>query len=100
MDCWINQYINISIYRPLLGSSSVKLPAELRSARKGLINIENEDKKCFFWCHVRHINLVKICPEKITKEDKNLANDLDYDGIVFPVQEKKFSNIEKKQHLH
>ena len=34
------------------------------------------------------------------KEDKNLANDLDYDGIVFPVQEKKFSNIEKKQHLH
>ena len=74
----------------------MKLPAELRSARKGLINIKNEDKKCFFWCHVRHINLVKICPEKITKEDKNLANDLDYDGIVFPVQEKKFSNIKKK----
>ena len=79
----------------------MKLPAELRSARKGLINIENEDKKCLFWCHVRHINLVKICPEKITKEDKNLANDLDYDGIVFPVQEKDFSEVEKKkQHLH
>ena len=31
------------------------------------------------------------------KEVKNLANDLDYDGIVFPVQEKDFSEVEKKQ---
>ena len=31
------------------------------------------------------------------KEDKNLANDLDYDGIVFPVQEKDFSEVEKKK---
>ena len=49
------------------------------------------------WCHVRHINPVKICPEKITKEDKNLVNDVDYDGIVLPVQEKDFSKIEKKK---
>ena len=35
----------------------------------------------FLWCHVRHINPVKIHPERITKEDKKLVNDLDYDGI-------------------
>ena len=34
------------------------LPVELRSPRKGLINIKNKDKKCFLWCHVRHINLL------------------------------------------
>ena len=60
VDCWINegsgwiveliesQYINISTYRQLLGSSYINLPIELRNPRKGLINIKNEDQKCFF----------------------------------------------------
>ena len=62
-----SQYINISIYRLLLGSSYVKLPVELRSPRKGLIKIKIKDRKCFLWCHVRH---VKIHPKRITKKDK------------------------------
>ena len=77
-----SQYINISIYRPLSGRSYVKLPAELRSPRKGLINTKNKDQKCFLWCHVWHIDPVKTHPERITKEDKRLANYLDYDEIA------------------
>ena len=63
------QYINISIYKPLSGNSYIDLPVELRSPRKGIINIKNKDKKCFLWCHVRHINLSKEHPErkKMTK---------------------------------
>ena len=68
IDAWINngsdwiiesfesQYINISIYRPSAGNSYIDLPIELRSPRIGLINIINNDQKCFLWCHVRHIN--------------------------------------------
>ena len=67
-----SQYINISTYRPLSGSSYVKLPVELRSPEKGLINIKNKDQKCFLWCHVRHINPLKEHPERITKIDKKL----------------------------
>ena len=37
-----SQYINISTYRPLSGSSYINLPVELRSPRKGLINIKNK----------------------------------------------------------
>ena len=48
----------------------MKLPAKLRSSRKGLINIKNNNQKCFLWCHVRHINPVKIHPERIMREDK------------------------------
>ena len=107
IDNWINegsgwivesiesQYINISTYRPLSGSSYVKLPVELRSSKKGLISITNNDQKCFFWCHVRHINPVKTHPERITREDKKLANDLDYEGLDFPVGKKNFSKSEK-----
>ena len=44
-SCW--DFINISTYKPLSGSSYVKLPAELRSPKKGLINIKNHDQKYF-----------------------------------------------------
>ena len=37
---------------------------------KDLINIENNDNKCFLSCHVRHLNPLKIHPERITKVDK------------------------------
>ena len=75
IDCWINnegsgwivesiesQYINISTYRPLLLNSYIDLPIELRSPKKGLINIKNKDQKCFLWCHVRDINPSKEHP--------------------------------------
>ena len=77
----------------------MKLPAELGSSKNGLINTKNEDQKCFLWCHVRHINPVKIHPERITREDKKLANDLNYDGIEFPVREKDFSKIEIRNNI-
>ena len=77
IDVWINnrsgwnfessesQYINISTYRPLSGIFFMGLPVELRSPRKGLLNIKNKDKKCFSWCHVRHINPTNEHPERI-----------------------------------
>ena len=65
-----SQYINISAYRPLSGSSYLKLPVELRSLRKGLISIKNKNQKCFLWCQVRHINPVKVHRERTTREDK------------------------------
>ena len=64
--------------------------------KKGLINIKSNDQKCFLWCHVRHINPVKIHPERITLEDKKLVNSLNYDGVGFPVWENDFSKIEKR----
>ena len=43
-----SQYINISTYRSLSGTSYISLPVELRSPRKGLTNIKNKDQKCFY----------------------------------------------------
>ena len=71
MDHWINdrsgwiiqsidaQYVNISIYSPLIGSTYIELHDKLKNPMKGLINIENNDNKCFLWCHIRHLNLLK-----------------------------------------
>ena len=42
-----SQYVNISTYRPLSGKFYMDLPVELKSPRKGLINIKNKDQKKF-----------------------------------------------------
>ena len=63
----------------------MKLPAELRSSKKGLINIKNNDQKWFLWFHIRHTDPVKIYPERIMQEDKKRANSLNYDRVGFPV---------------
>ena len=95
IDNWINEgsgwiiesingeYVNISMYSPLVGSTFVKLPNVLENSKKGLINIKNNDNKCSLWCHVRHINLMSKNPQKITKKDKKLVSSLNYKGIEF-----------------
>ena len=112
IDVWINnrsgwnvesiesQYINISTYRPLTGSSYMDLPIELKSPKKGLINIKNKDQKCFLWYHVRHINPSKEHPERIKKIDKKIAEKPNYDEIEFPVQGKDFNKIEVKNNIN
>ena len=79
IDVWINngsgwiielvksQYINISTYRPLSGGSYMDLPVELRSPRKGLINIKNKDKNVFYGVMLRHINPSNKHLERIKK---------------------------------
>ena len=43
---------------------------KLRNLMKGLVNIKNNDNKYFLWCHIRHLNPLKIHSERITKRDK------------------------------
>ena len=59
IDNWINkgsgwiiesieaQYVNISVYSPLSGSTYIKLPDKLKNPMRGLINIKNNGNKCF-----------------------------------------------------
>ena len=42
----ISQFLNVSSYLPLSGSTYVKLPKELENPMKGLMNIKNFDNKC------------------------------------------------------
>ena len=111
IDNWINgrsgwtieliqsQYVNISIYSPLSRNTYIELPHKLKNPVKALINIKNNENKCFLWLHIRHLNPLKINPERITKVDKNMVNDLDYEGIKFPVSKRDIAKIEKKNNI-
>ena len=111
IDNWVNEgsgwivelikspSIKISTYRPLSGRSYIKLPDKSKIPKKDLINIKNNDQKCFLRCHVRHINPVKTHPERTTLENKKLVNRFDHGGVGFPVRENDFSKIEKNNNI-
>ena len=108
IDTWINegfvwiadliesQYINISTYRPLSGGSYVQLPTELKSPKKGQINIKNNDQKCFLWCHIRHLNPPKIHPEIIPQNDKSLLMIVIIMGLNFLCKKKIVAKLKKR----
>ena len=66
---------------------------------KGVINIKINGNKCFLWCHIRNLNPLKRHPERTTKADKNMINDLDYEGIKFLVSKTNYLKIEQKNNI-
>ena len=72
------EYVNISIYSTLSGTSYIESPVQLRNSMKELINIKNNDNKCFLRCHIRNLNPLKTHSERINKAHKNVVNNRDY----------------------
>ena len=44
------EYMNISVFSPLSGSTYIEFLRRLRNSMQGLINIKNNDNECFLWC--------------------------------------------------
>ena len=94
-----SHYINVTTYTPLHGSNYIELPTELKNPKKGLINIKNKDDECFRWCHIRHLNPQEKNPQRIKKEDKEMINELNYEGIEFPASQKHYNKVEKQNNI-
>ena len=93
-------YLNVVIYKPMEGSSYIKLPYELQNSSKGLINMKNDDLECFRWCHIRHLNPQDKDPQRIKKRDMPYIEKLNYEGIEFPVTIKQINRIEKQNSIN
>ena len=94
-----SHYINVTTYTPLHGSSYIELPTELRNPKKGLINIKNKDDEYFRWCHIRNLNPQEKNPQRINKVDKEMINELNYEGIEFPVSQKHYNKVEEQNNI-
>ena len=95
-----NHFLNIVKYKPMNGSSYMKLPTELQNSAKGLINLKNKDNECFRWCHIRHLNPQDKYPQMIKKVDKKMVNELNYKDIEFPLTIKQINKIEKQNNIN
>ena len=59
-------------------------------------DLKNNDHKCFMWCHVRLINPTNSHPERINKQDKKIAANLNYSDIVFPLDINDYEKTEDR----
>ena len=99
-SCFKKLEINIFKYQALKKhmGSYIELPKLLQ--RQGLINIKNDDNHCFIWSYIRYINSLNKNPNRITKSDKELFNNI-YEKLKyfeFPLKINK-NNIEKIENI-
>ncbi|CAB4010085.1 Gastrula zinc finger [Paramuricea clavata] len=94
-----SHYVNIAMYKPLKGSSYLKLPRDISNPKCGLINMKNDDNMCFLWSHVRHLNPKVRRATTITQEDRDFIVNLDYKDIDFPVKISDIDKIERKNSI-
>ena len=98
-DIILSHDLHVSEYNPTRGSSYLELPKKLKNPMKGLINIVNNDEKCFLWCHVRHLNPQGDHSNRVKKEDRVVAEQLNYRGIRFPVEISQVERVEKQNEI-
>ena len=87
--------IHTVAYEPLRGSSYIPLPRAL-ATRKTIINLKNQDDECFRWAVLRAMNPTDIHPERIDKNLKSKRDQINMDGIEFPVSLKSIDKVEKQ----
>ena len=87
--------LHTDIWDPLKGSSYIDLPKELKN-KNAIINMKNEDNKCFLWCVLRALNPKDKNAERIDKDLKSKENTLNMEGITYPVELKNIKRFEKQ----
>ena len=90
-----NLTLHVDIWDPLKGSSYIDLPKELKN-KNAIINMKNEDNKCFLWCVLRALNPTNNHAERIDKDLKSKEHTLNMEGINYPVSLKDINRFEKQ----
>ena len=80
----ISVALHTANWDPLNAGSYIELPAFLKN-KKAIINMKNQDEKCFMWCVLRALNPVERDKERIDKNLKSKQDTLNMKGIKYPV---------------
>ena len=90
-----NLTLHTVIWDPIKASSYIKLPKELKN-KKAIINMKNEDNKCFIWCVLRALNPKDKNAERVDENLKSKEHTLNMDGIAYPVDFRGIDRFEKQ----
>ena len=80
----INITLHTAKWDPLNAGSYIELPEFLKN-KKAIINMKNQDDKCFMWCVLRALNPKNNHPERVDKDLFNKQDTLNMKGIKYPV---------------
>ena len=92
----IKLVLHTTRWDPVNAGSYIELPQELKN-RKAIINMKNQDDKCFMWCVLRALNPKDKNAERIDNDLKNKVNTLNMEGIQYPVS---LRGIDRFEHLN
>ena len=81
-------------YKPIKGSSFISLPVFIKR-KNAMINIKNEDDKCFLWSVLRYLH-PKQCHGERVADLREYENDVNFKGINFPVKVKDITKFENQ----
>ena len=80
----IKLVLHTTKWQPLYGSSYMPLDPYLAN-KKAIINMKNEDDKCFMWCVLRALYPKDKNAERIDKDLKSKQDIINMNGIHYPV---------------
>ena len=80
----IKLVLHVTKWEPLYGSSYIPLDPYLAN-KKAIINMKNEDDKCFMWCVLRALYPKDKNAERIDKDLKSKQDIINMKGICYPV---------------
>lgn len=90
----INELIvEVNKYDPLSASSYIKLPKYLKD-KHAIINVKNEDDKCFMWAVLSALHQVSQDADRLNKYIQ-YRNELNFTGIEFPMRVNSIDKFEK-----
>ncbi|MCG7877069.1 MAG: DNA polymerase [Candidatus Thiodiazotropha endolucinida] len=90
----IHMRIHTVMYKPLAGSSFIELPLSLKKT-SSVLNIQNDDNKCFLWSILAALKPCDSHPENF-KNYVAFERDLNMNGIEYPVPLTKIERFERQ----
>ena len=85
--------LTTALFRPLTGSSFLRTPPDILN-KNAVVNIENDDNKCFLWSVLAHLHPAKKNPNRLYHY-KKFANELNVEGLTFPLNVSDVPKFEK-----
>ena len=89
----ISLVLHVTKWEPIYGSSYIPLDPYIAN-KKAIINMKNEDDKCFMWCVLRALYPKNDHPERIDKDLKSKQDIINMKGICYPVSLKAIDHFE------
>ena len=81
---------------PINAGSYIDLPEALKN-KHAIINMKNQDEKCFMWCILRALNPKNKNAERVDSDLKSKQDTINMEGIRYPVS---FRDIGRFEHLN
>ena len=82
-------------WEPVNAGSYIELPPALKN-KKAIINMKNQDDKCFLWSVLRALNPKDNHPERIDNDLKSKVDILNMQGIQYPVNFRGIDRFESQ----